>query len=86
MTMPLREPKIRPEEILVLLDDDFNAKSVCIVTGAASGVGRATAIAAAANGLMTVGLDLDEEEGNHTRQMARHVRRADGLYSRGRGS
>lgn len=73
VSMPSPEPKIRPEEILVLLDDDFNAKSVCIVTGAASGVGRATAVAAAANGLMTVGLDRDEEGGNLTRQMAQYV-------------
>lgn len=71
--MQLTEPKIRPEEILVLLDDDFNANSVCIVTGAAGGVGRATAVAAAANGLMTVGLDLNEAEGRRTQQMARDV-------------
>jgi 3-hydroxybutyrate dehydrogenase len=73
VVMSSPEPKIRPEEILVLLDDDFNANSVCIVTGAASGVGRATAIAAAANGLMTVGLDSNEEEGSLTGQMARYV-------------
>jgi 3-hydroxybutyrate dehydrogenase len=71
--MPVTEPKIRPEEILVLLDDDFNGNSVCIVTGAAGGVGRATAVAAAANGLMTVGLDVDEAEGRRTQKMARDV-------------
>ena len=36
---------------------------VCIITGAASGIGRATAVAAAANKLMTVGLDIDEYGG-----------------------
>ena len=46
----ISEPKIRKEEVLVLVDDDFNPRNVCIVTGAAAGIGRATAVAAAANG------------------------------------
>ncbi|MBW2023345.1 MAG: SDR family oxidoreductase, partial [Deltaproteobacteria bacterium] len=45
----------------------------CIVTGASMGIGRATAVAAAANGLMTVGLDINEEEGQKTVQMAREM-------------
>jgi 3-hydroxybutyrate dehydrogenase len=67
----ITEPKIKSEEILILLDDDFNNSNVCIVTGAASGIGRATAVAAAANNLTTVGLDLNEEEGKRTQQMAK---------------
>ncbi|AFM27274.1 SDR family oxidoreductase [Desulfomonile tiedjei] len=67
----ITEPKIKSEEILILLDDDFNSSNVCIVTGAASGIGRATAVAAAANNLTTVGLDLNEEEGKRTQQMAK---------------
>jgi 3-hydroxybutyrate dehydrogenase len=46
---------------------------VCIVTGAGTGIGRATAIAAAANKLMTVGLDINEEEGKKTQKMARDM-------------
>ncbi len=71
--MDITEPIIKREDILVLDDPDFNAHNVCIVTGAAAGIGRATALAAAANGLMTVGLDLNEEQGERTRQMARDL-------------
>ncbi|MEW6347624.1 MAG: SDR family oxidoreductase [Thermodesulfobacteriota bacterium] len=67
----IAEPKIKSEDILILLDDNFNANNVCIVTGAAGGIGRATAVAAAANNLMTVGLDVNEEEGKKTQQMAK---------------
>ena len=41
--------------------------------GAATGIGRATAIAAAANGLMTIGLDINEEEGARTQHRAREL-------------
>lgn len=67
----IAEPKIQSEDILILLDDDFNSSNVCIVTGASSGIGRATAVAAAANNLITVGLDINEEEGRRTQQMAK---------------
>jgi 3-hydroxybutyrate dehydrogenase len=46
---------------------------VCIVTGAGTGIGRATAIAAAVNNLMTVGLDINEKEGKKTQKMARDM-------------
>ena len=68
-----REPKIAREEILVLQDDNFNSNNVCVVTGAGTGIGRATAVAAAANNLMAVGLDINEEEGNKTQKMAREL-------------
>jgi 3-hydroxybutyrate dehydrogenase len=71
--MDIREPKIMQEDILVLVDDNFNPRNVCIVTGAGSGIGRATAIAAAANNLMTVGLDIDEKAGKETEEMARRM-------------
>jgi len=67
--MDITEPKITPQEILVLQDDNFNPDNVCIVTGAAMGIGRATAMAAAANGLTAVGLDVNEEEASKTVQM-----------------
>jgi 3-hydroxybutyrate dehydrogenase len=59
--------------LLILSDPDFNVGNVCLVTGAAGGIGRATAVAAAANGLMAVGLDIDEKEGIKTQRMARDL-------------
>jgi len=66
----LQEPKIQKEEILVVKDKYFNTKNVALVTGAASGVGRATAIALAANGLTVIGTDVMEEGGKETVKMA----------------
>jgi len=71
--MDVQEPKITKEDILVLSDRLFNSNNVCIVTGAASGIGRATAVAAAANNLMTIGLDIDEDGGKETQKMAREM-------------
>lgn len=68
--MDVTEPRIRREEILFLQDPDFNRENVCIVTDAGGGIGRATAIVAAANNITTVGLDVNEKEGEITRQMA----------------
>ncbi|MBW2431522.1 MAG: SDR family oxidoreductase [Deltaproteobacteria bacterium] len=71
--MDIQEPRITKEDILSPTDSHFNPNSVCIVTGAASGIGRATAVAAAANNLMTVGLDIDETGGKATQKMAREM-------------
>jgi len=69
----IREPKITRKDILFLSDNDYNPDNVCIITGAASGIGRATSVAAAANNLMTVGLDIDEAGGKETQKMAREM-------------
>jgi 3-hydroxybutyrate dehydrogenase len=66
----IKEPVIKYEDILILKDANFNANNVCIVSGSGTGIGRATAIAAAANKLMTVGLDINEVEGKKTQKMA----------------
>ena len=71
--MEIKEPAIKKDNVLILEDDNFNADHVCIVTGAGTGIGRATAVAAAANKLMTVGLDINEEEGKKTQKMARDM-------------
>jgi 3-hydroxybutyrate dehydrogenase len=68
-----QEPKITREEILFLQDDNFNSKNVCVVTGAGTGIGRATAVAAAANNLMTVGLDINAQEGDKTCKMVKEI-------------
>ena len=71
--MEVKEPEIRREEALILQDADFNPNNVCIVSGSGTGIGRATAIAASANNLMTVGLDVNEEEGKKTQQLAQEM-------------
>jgi len=71
--MEIKEPEIKYEEILVLQDEHFNPDNVCIVSGSGTGIGRATAIAASANKLMTVGLDVNEEEGKKTQGLAREM-------------
>ncbi|WP_129114429.1 SDR family oxidoreductase [Halegenticoccus tardaugens] len=58
------------DEILRLDDDRFGPESVAIVTGAASGIGRATAAALAANGLTVVGTDVDEAGLSETAALA----------------
>ncbi len=60
------EPKIKKEEVLVVNDKYFQTKNVAIVTGAASGIGRATAVALAVNGLTVIAIDIDEPRGKET--------------------
>jgi 3-hydroxybutyrate dehydrogenase len=71
--MDITEPRIEKRDILLLDDENFRPENVCIVSGAGTGIGRATAVAAAANKLTVVGLDFNEEEGKKTEQMARHM-------------
>ena len=71
--MDISEPKIKKEDILILNDDEFNTNNICIVSGSGTGIGRATAIAASANKLMTIGLDVNEEEGKKTQRLAREM-------------
>ena len=69
----IQEPVIKKEDILVLQDDNFKPSNICIVSGAGTGIGRATSIAAAANNLTTVGLDINEEEGKKTEEMVNEL-------------
>lgn len=68
--MEIKEPVIERDHILVLSDTDFNSDHVCIVTGCATGIGRAVSVAAATNGLTVVGLDINEEEARKTAAIA----------------
>lgn len=69
--MEIRELEIKKEDVLLLMDEDFRVENICIVTGCASGIGRATAVAAAANGLLVVGLDIDKKGGEETCGLAK---------------
>ncbi len=71
--MDIEEPEIERGDVLLLEDNSFNPNNVCIVSGAGTGIGRATAIAAAANNLMVAGLDFNEEEGKKTQKLAREM-------------
>ena len=57
----LSAPELTREDILEIDDPRFDTDSVALVTGAASGIGRATAVALSMNGLTVVGADIDEE-------------------------
>lgn len=71
--MTIQEPTIDRKDILVLDDSAFHPGNVCIVTGAGTGIGRATAVAAAVNGLTVVGLDINATEGKKTVTLAREL-------------
>jgi 3-hydroxybutyrate dehydrogenase len=60
-TFDLSEPEVTADDLLVLDDSHFDPETVSVVTGAASGIGQATAVALAANGLTVVGADIDED-------------------------
>jgi 3-hydroxybutyrate dehydrogenase len=69
----LRAPELARDDLLILDDPHFTADTVAIVTGAASGIGRATAVGLAANGLTVVGADIDEDGLAETDEIAQDI-------------
>nr|WP_247418423.1 SDR family oxidoreductase [Halomarina salina] len=53
--------EITTDDLLTVPDPNFSSEHVALVTGAGNGIGRATALGLAANGLTVVGTDIDEE-------------------------
>ena len=66
----LSAPELTPADILTPEDDRFTEETVALVTGAASGIGQATSVALAMNGLTVVGADVDSEGLDETATMA----------------
>lgn len=66
----LIEPVIEKDQVHIIEDSHFTPRNVCIVTGAASGIGRATAIAMAANNTTVIGADVNSDGGVRTVEMA----------------
>ncbi|MWV39927.1 SDR family NAD(P)-dependent oxidoreductase [Natrialba sp. INN-245] len=54
-------PPVTDERIHRIDDGSFTARNVCLVTGGGSGIGRATALVAAGNGLTVAATDVDED-------------------------
>jgi 3-hydroxybutyrate dehydrogenase len=69
----LAEPELTAADLLVLDDPHFGPETSAIVTGAASGIGQATAVGLAANGLTVVGGDVDEAGLEETVALAEDV-------------
>ena len=72
-TFDIKEPDVTREDILLLEDPDFVDTNVCVVTGAASGIGRAVAIASAVNGLFTIGVDYNQKAVEKTAEIATNL-------------
>ena len=66
----LTPPELSREDLLIVDDPRFSEETTALVTGAASGIGQATAVAHAANGLTVVGADVDADGMEETAAMA----------------
>ncbi|MFD1564491.1 SDR family oxidoreductase [Haloarchaeobius amylolyticus] len=77
----LAEPTLTSDDLLVLEDPHFGPETTAVVTGAASGIGQATAVALAANGLSVIGADIDDAGLQETIDIADDVDASGEVYS-----
>ena len=66
----LSPPELTRDSFLTVDDPHFTEASVAIVTGGASGIGQATAVGLACNGLTVVATDVDAEGLAETERLA----------------
>src|SRR6056297_1003716 len=66
----LSAPELSESDFLRIDDPHFSTDTVAVVTGAASGIGRATAVGLTANGLTVVGADIDADGLDETADIA----------------
>ena len=71
--MICRSPRSRRKKSWRSKTNTSTRGNIAIVTGAASGIGRATTIALSVNGLTVVGLDIDEKGGQETVKQAEEL-------------
>ncbi|MFP9059052.1 SDR family NAD(P)-dependent oxidoreductase [Natrialbaceae archaeon A-chndr2] len=75
----LSVPPIEDEAIQRFDDDRFARDRVCVVTGGASGIGRAVSLVTAANGLTVLTTDIDEAGLEETMNHADRLEVADAI-------
>ncbi len=61
------------DELLIVEDSHFTGETVALISGAGSGIGQATAVALAVNGLTVVAADIDKEGLEQTDEIAADV-------------
>ena len=66
----LSAPELSEGDFLRIDDPHFSTDTVAVVTGAASGIGRATAVGLTANGLTVIGADIDADGLDETADIA----------------
>ncbi|TYL36294.1 D-beta-hydroxybutyrate dehydrogenase [Natronococcus pandeyae] len=72
-TTELTPPELTADDFLRVPDDRFTADTVAIVTGGGSGIGRATSVALASNGLTVAAVDIDEDGLDETVDVAQSL-------------
>lgn len=77
----IQPPEITADQIIDIPDPHFTEDSVAIVTGSASGIGRATALVLGANGLNTLATDIDGEGLQETRSKATELGISDRIHT-----
>jgi 3-hydroxybutyrate dehydrogenase len=60
-SVSVESPTLERADVQTVDDERSARETVALVTGAASGIGRATAVALAVNGLTVAGVDVDED-------------------------